>query len=149
TSQIRTLEEYCTVHTETATGRFVLAYHYLTQGHTTAAVEMLKQVITLKPGDTLAAKLLRQLDAPADGPDALASASALSPTTSLAQDETTPPEGASIAGTWSAQPAADTSITLSIEPAGAFTWQVSQKGRSQQFSGRYTHGDGILTLAQD
>src|SRR5262249_15453828 len=60
-----------------------------------------------------------------------------------------PPEGATIAGSWSAQPAAGTTIALNIQPGGTFTWQVTQKGRGQQFSGTSTFGDGILTLAQD
>ena len=122
----------------------MLAYHYLTQGHTDAAVNVLKQVVALKPGDTLSAKLLRQLDPPKDS-TSTAAASAATP----APTDTTPPQGASIAGTWNAKPAADTAVALSIQPGGDFTWQVTQKGQEQQFAGTSTYGDGILTLAQD
>ena len=59
------------------------------------------------------------------------------------------PEGASIAGTWNANPAADTAIALTIQPAGGFTWQVTQKGKTQTFAGSSTYGDGLLTLVQD
>ena len=62
TTQLRALEQYCTDHRDSATGRFVLTYLYLTQGQTDPAVDMLKQVVTLKPNDSLSAKLLRQLD---------------------------------------------------------------------------------------
>jgi tetratricopeptide (TPR) repeat protein len=144
TTQLRALEDYCTIHSNSATGRFVLAYHYLTQGHTEAAVEMLKQVVTLKPSDSLSVKLLRQLDAPTD-----TTAGASAPTLASTGPDTTPPQGASITGTWSAQPAASTAIALTIQPGGAFTWQVTQQGRKQQFAGSSTYGDGILTLAQD
>jgi tetratricopeptide (TPR) repeat protein len=148
TSQLRALEQYCTVHMDSATGRFVLAYHYLTQGYTDAAVDVLKQVVTLKPNDTLSAKLLAQLDPSRDKSSAAATPdSAAAPT--LAPADATPPAGASIAGTWRAQPTTDTAIELAIQPSGPFTWQVTQKGRTQQFAGTSTYADGILTLAQD
>jgi tetratricopeptide (TPR) repeat protein len=142
TAQLRALEEYCKANTQSASGRFVLAYHYLTEGFTDAAVKVLKQVAALKPNDTLTAKLLRQLDAPKDSP---ATAAAASPTT----EDTTPPEGATIEGTWNAHPADATSIALSIEHGGSFKWDVTQHGHNQQFKGSFTYGNGILTLAQD
>ena len=64
TAQLRELEDYCRAHKDSASARFVLAYHYLTQGHTEAAVSILKDVVALKPGDSLSTKLLKQLDAP-------------------------------------------------------------------------------------
>ena len=139
TAQLRTLEDYCRSHTDSASARFVLAYHYLTQGYTDAAVSILKQVVALKPGDALSAKLLRQLDPSQDA------AAAAAPTPA----ETTPPQGAAITGTWTAQPAADTAIALTIQPGGDFTWQVTKKGQTQQLSGKSTFGGGLLTLAQD
>jgi hypothetical protein len=142
TTQLRALEEYCTIHKDTSAGRFVLAYHYLTQGQTEAAVKELKVVVTLKPNDSLSAKLLRQLDAPQE-----TTAATTAPAPSVS--DTTPPEGASIAGTWKAAPHADTAIVLSIQPGGGFTWQVTQKGRKQQFGGSSTFGNGLLTLVQE
>jgi tetratricopeptide (TPR) repeat protein len=139
TAQLRALEAYCQSHTDSASARFVLAYHYLTQGYTDAAVSVLKQVVTLKPGDALSAKLLRQLDPSQDAAAAAVPAPA----------ETTPPQGATIAGTWTAQPAADTAIALTIQPGGEFTWQVNKKGQTQRIAGTSTFGQGILTLAQD
>ena len=44
-----------------APARFVLAYHYLTQGHTEAAVAELEEVVKLQPADQLSAQLLTQL----------------------------------------------------------------------------------------
>src|SRR5208283_1558309 len=64
TTQLRGLEEYCKTHTDSATARFVLAYEYLTEGFTDAAVPILKQVVALKPSDTVSTKLLHQLDPP-------------------------------------------------------------------------------------
>ncbi len=62
TQQLRTLENYCTQNTGSASARFVLAYHYLTQGHTLAALQQLKQVAVLQPQDNLAPQLARQFD---------------------------------------------------------------------------------------
>jgi tetratricopeptide (TPR) repeat protein len=139
TTQLRALEDYCRSHPDSASARFVLCYQYLTQGHTEAAVNVLEQVAALKPGDTLSTKLLRQLDPSKDAPAPAAPA----PT------DTTPPQGAAIAGTWTAQPSADTSIALTIQPGGDFTWQVTKKGQPRQFAGKSTFGGGMLTLAQD
>ena len=147
TTQLRALEEYCTTHRDSPSGRFVLAYHYLTQGHTDAAVEMFKQVVKLKPGDTLSAKLLRQLDPPKESADTTTTTASTPDATAAA--DTVLPNDATIAGTWSAQPVADTAISLTIQPGGEFQWQVTQKGRTQQFSGSSTYGNGILTLAQE
>jgi tetratricopeptide (TPR) repeat protein len=143
TAQLRALEDYCTANRQSAPARFVLSYHYLTDGHTDAAVAMLKQVVALMPSDTLSAKLIRQLDQK----DGAATASAPTPTPS--PTDTAPPQGASITGTWSAHPAADTTISVTVQPGGQFTWRVEQKGKSQQFTGASTSGDGLLTLAQD
>jgi tetratricopeptide (TPR) repeat protein len=139
TAQLRVLEEHCRSHRDSAAGFFVLAYHYLTQGHTEAAVSVLKDVVALKPGDALSAQLLRQLGPPSGTPEQATA----EPTAS------NPPEGATIAGTWTAQPSADTSITLSIQPGGEFIWKVVQKGQERQFSGKSTYGEGLLTLVQD
>src|SRR5262249_30648096 len=68
TAQLRALEDYRDANPRSAAARFVLAYHYLTEGYTDAAVSVLKQVVALMPSDTLSAKLLRQLDQPKDQP---------------------------------------------------------------------------------
>jgi tetratricopeptide (TPR) repeat protein len=152
TNQLRALEEYCTVHRDSATGRFVLAYLYLTAGQTDAAVDILKQVVALKPNDSLSARLLRQLDPSLDKTASVAPTASTATATSTAAStptDTTPPNGATIAGTWSAQPSADTAIALTIQSGGPFTWEVTQKGQKQQFSGASTYGDGLLTLVQD
>jgi tetratricopeptide (TPR) repeat protein len=140
TTQLRALEEFCTIHKDSATARFVLAYEYLTEGFTDAAVPILKQVVALKPSDTVSTKLLHQLDSAKSEPAKVASP---------APTDTTPPQGASIAGTWNADPAAGTSIALVVKPGGVFDWQATIEGKKQQFTGTSTYGDGILTLAQD
>src|SRR5947209_3176214 len=58
TRQLRNLEAYLKANSKSAQGRFVLAYQYLCEGHIDDAVDQLKQVVQLQPGDTLSAQLL-------------------------------------------------------------------------------------------
>ena len=146
TTQLRALEAFCNANPKSSAARFVLTYEYLTEGFTDAAVGILKQVVALNPKDALSAKLLRQLDPSADK---AAPASGPTPTPTPVPADTTPPQGASIAGTWTAHPETDTAIRLSVQAGGPFTWEVTRKGKAQQFSGTSTFGDGLLTLAQD
>lgn len=148
TSQLRALEDYCNAHSDSATARFVLAYQYLTEGHNDAAATVLQQVVTLKPTDTLSAKLLKQLTPAAEATPGASDTPPPNPTPAVA--DTTVPAGATIAGTWTAKPTPDTTVTLSLpQPDGPFTWQVARGGKTQQFTGTSTFGDNVLTLAQD
>jgi Tetratricopeptide repeat len=143
TAQLRALEDYCKAQRQSASARFVLVYHYLTEGFNDAAVRMLKQVATLKPSDALTAKLLKQLDQPKEAPGAEPAVPI------VADDDTKVPEGATIDGMWTAHPVEGTSIALAIKPGGDFDWDVTQKGKKQHFAGSSTYGNGILTLAQE
>jgi len=158
TAQLRALEAFCKANPKSATGWFVLAYHYLTEGHLEAAETALKQVVALKPSDTISAKLLQQLEAirqgqaggaPGAPPAAPGPASGPVPAVAPIPANTTPPEGATISGTWSAKPNAETAIALTIQPDGRFVWKVTEKGKTREFAGHSTFGNGILTLVQD
>src|SRR5262249_27030316 len=58
TEQVRTLEQYVRSNPNDAAGHFVLAYHYITQGHAGPAAKQLKEVVKLQPSDDLSARLL-------------------------------------------------------------------------------------------
>ena len=168
TQQLRALENDCSQNTGSASARFVLAYHYLTQGHTLAALQQLKQVAALQPQDNLAPQLARQFDpgaaagAPAlSAPEGAASAGAVAPlspppaplqeTSVIAPNSSPAPavkEGR-LEGTWTAQPDQNTTITLTFPDPGHFTWRVTNQGQSRLLQGKLTSGNGILTLAQD
>ena len=100
-------------------------------------------MVALKPSDTLSAKLLKQLDHARGGrpqprrPAAAAPGRHDAARGGVDRRDLDRPAGA------------DTSIALTIQPGGAFTWQVTQKGKTRQFAGNSTYGDGILTLVQD
>lgn len=148
TAQLRALEAFCGRQRDSASGRFVLAYHYLTAGHNDSAVATLRQVVQLKPDDKLSAQLLAQLAPSQDTSKPKDDAEAPQPASQTAAVDTVVPSGATIEGTWKSTPAPDTAITLTIDPGGAFKWSVNQKGQQRQFDGTSTFGDGILTLAQ-
>ncbi len=140
TRQLRALEAYCRGHQKSAAGHFVLAYQYLAAGHTEAAVDQLKAVVQLLPGDQLSASLLKQLSAsdPNAGGPAPTPASAFRP-----KDD-------SVVGTWKASPADGKAITLSIQKDGSFTWQVSGgKAKATTIQGTSSYANGLLTLDRE
>jgi tetratricopeptide (TPR) repeat protein len=155
TDQLRALEAFTKANPQSSASRFVLAYHYLTEGFNDAAAAQLKQVIALKPNDAVAAKLLQQMKTPTSAagtqqpppnpePVALPVSGVATPPIN-----TTVPDGATITGTWTAKPNADTSVSLTIQPDGGFRWNLDLKGQAKQFSGTSTFANGILTLVPD
>jgi hypothetical protein len=140
TAQLRKLEAFVTANPKSTSGRFVLAYHYLTQGHTDAAVAQLQQVVALAPQDTLSAQLVRQFSKPATESGA--------PPASPAPTTATSVKSGKLPGDWTARPAKDTTIRLNVAEDGAFTWTVDSKGKVQRLTGDWSLADNMLTLAQ-
>ena len=150
TQQLRALESYCSTHPQAAAPRFVLGYHYLTQGHAEAAVRQFKIVSTLQPKDKLTAQLIQQIqhtDQPSDGTGAATTPYRGSAAPAPTQAAVVP--AGKLEGTWSAQPASGTTITVTFVDQGHFTWKVARQGKDQQFSGKSSYENGILTLVQD
>ena len=85
TAQLRKLEAFVTANPNSTSGRFVLAYHYLTQGHTDDAVVQLKEVVALAPQDTLSAQLVRQFSKPGTEPETPAATPAPPPAAASGQ----------------------------------------------------------------
>src|SRR5262249_30415707 len=54
-----------------------------------------------------------------------------------------------LAGTWTAQPSPDTTITVTFKDPGQFVWKVTQQGKDRQFEGNSNYANGILTLVRD
>ncbi len=57
TAQVRALEDFVRGHPDSAAAHFVLAYNYMAQGHTDAAVGQFQKVAALQPNDKLSAQL--------------------------------------------------------------------------------------------
>jgi len=152
TQQLRALEDYCTQNPNSGPARFVLAYQYLTEGFSDAAIRQLKNVVVLQPKDQLSAQLLQQLEQkaqPAAGGDLAGAPSGVGAgATPAAPEPTTRAKQGNLMGTWTAQPAADNTITLTFQDKGHFVWKVSRQGKDQQFEGTSTYDSGILTMVQ-
>jgi hypothetical protein len=145
TEQVRALEDYRNSQPQSASARFVLAYHYLTQGHTEAAVEELKEVVKLQPGDQLSAQLVAQLSGDKT------QASPVAPAPSPAQAPAAAPAPAvqgNLVGAWKASPAMGTTIELTLGGDSKFNWNIVTQGKTQPIAGTYVFENDVLTLSQ-
>ena len=121
TGQLRKLEAFVNANPASTAARFVLAYHYLTQGNTDAAVVQFKGVVAGARGHTL--RPTRQAVLADDG-------GAETPTApNAAPPVTTPAKQGDLTGNWTARPATDTTINLRIGDDSTFTWGVTAKGK--------------------
>ena len=141
TAQVRKLETFVQADPRSTAGRFVLAYHYLTQNHTDAAVAQLKQVVALSPQDALSAQLVKQFSKPDSEPETPKAAPAPAATEA-------PVQSGKLPGDWVARPTKDTVIRLNVTEDKAFTWTVDSKGKVQRLAGKWSLTDDLLTLAQ-
>ena len=138
TSQLRALETYVKSNPDSAQGHFVLAYHYLTQGHDPNAIAQLKEVVRLQPGDTLSAQIIAAFQPSGGNPSPPAEATLAA----------APAVEGRLAGTWAATPAQDAKISLTIQDGGAFTWTANGPGKPpMNIAGKSTLAGGVLTLA--
>jgi TolA-binding protein len=149
TTQLRALEDYARANPDDPASRFVLGYHYLTQGHTENAAKMFEKVVQLQPKDALSAALVQQLGGAASPPaDGTAAAPAPAPAQPAAPAGPAPKLEDLKGAPWSASPAPGVTIGLALAEGDAFTWTVTQKGQAKPITGTYTYADGLLTLAQ-
>jgi tetratricopeptide (TPR) repeat protein len=153
TQQLRALEAFTNQNPNSAAARFVLAYHYLSEGHPEAAVDQLKTVVALQPKDQLSAQLLQQLQQSQNNPSPgqVPADGAAAPTQAALPPSNPAPTGqeGKLEGTWTAQPSQDTTITVTFPDQGHFNWSVAHKGQDQQFQGESSYVNGILTMSQD
>jgi tetratricopeptide (TPR) repeat protein len=148
TQQLRALENYCSQNSQSPAPRFVLGYHYLTQGHAEAAVRQFTIVNKLQPKDQLTAQLIQQIQHTEQGTAGTAATPATSAPAAAASSTPAAPLG-TLEGSWTAQPSKDTTITVTFIDKGHFTWKVTRQGKDQQFGGTSSYENGILTLVQD
>jgi hypothetical protein len=152
TAQVRALEEAVSANPQSAPPRFVLAYHYLTQGHTDAAAAELREVVKLQPADQLSAQILAQIspDKP-QSPATAAAPSAAPPSPPPAQGAAESPPAvapANLVGNWKGSPGPGTTIELALAPDNKFVWNVVNQGKSQPIQGTYALDNDVLTLTQ-
>lgn len=150
------LERYSQQNLGSAPARLDLAYLYMTQGSTDAAVQQLKRVAALQPKDTLAPQLIQRLggtSAPAAGSTTGQPSQPPQPGVRTSILGTATPTAAvkpgKLEGAWAAHPDPQTTITLSFLEGGRFTWKVAHQGQDRLIQGKVTSGNDLLTLAQD
>ena len=147
TAQLRALEDYCNANPNSAPARFVLAYHYLTQGHTDAAVDRAqagRRAEAQRHPLGEAAPAAR----PAQGPARAGDAATAPPSTAPA--DTTPPAGR-VDRRDLDRPAGRRHRDRPdrSSPAAASPGRSPRRARRSSSPATSTFGDGILTLAQD
>lgn len=141
--QLRALEEYVTSNPKLPEARFLLAYHYMTCGHTDAAVTEFKAAAQLNPQDRLSAQLVSAMSPPSAVPPPPAPAAASAPA-----KPAKPVDAATLAGDWKAARADGTSITLSLSKDAKYTWKYAQRDKPQEFGGTYAVADNLLILKE-
>ena len=137
TGQLRALEQYRNENVNLPEPRFLLAYHYMSCGQSEAAARELAEVVRLSPKDQLSAQLLAGLSG-----DKSATSPAPSPPAAPSQ----PVSAAALVGNWEASRPDGSSFAFSLAGDATYSWQFTQKGKSQQFSGAYTIADNLLIL---
>ena len=141
TQQLRTLERFCLQNPQASEAHFLLAYHYLTAGHTDAAAEEYQQVLAVNPRDTLSAQLVTSLVGPAAGV----------PVAQIQPDR--PVERVDprfLIDNWTATREDGSTFNLTLEGNRTYRWRYfPQGGRPQEFSGTYTLSENVLVLKQN
>lgn len=169
TNHLRALEAFVKSNPASNSAQFLLADHYLVQGHNDAARSQFEKVVNLQPKQTLSASFVKALTKVAETPlTAVAAAQpglvpvgnpvpATTPPTggppatavaANASAEPPPPPPAEMIGTWNAKPAPDVAIALTLKQDGAFSWVVDTKGQKQTLEGTAAFKDGTLALLQ-
>jgi tetratricopeptide (TPR) repeat protein len=138
TQQLRALEDYVRQNPESSEGPFVLAYHYMTQGHLDAADRQLKEVSRLVPNDQVSRQLLAMIAPPEAG------SSAGAPSTTEPEPKRTPPS--SVVGTWKAPAKSGGTVDLSLRADDRFTWKYAHQKKTQSFDGKYELAGTTLVL---
>jgi tetratricopeptide (TPR) repeat protein len=143
TEQQRALETFVKANPQSAAGLFVLAYHYICQGHNDIAAGLLSDVVKLMPSDTLSKQLIARLV-----PPAASGAGEPAATVATAATEPAPFDAGKLTGTWTASAPQDAKVTLAIQGDGAFSWTVTLPGKAPNaIAGTATIDGAVLTLA--
>jgi len=143
TQQLRELESYVKKNPNDPDGHFVLAYQYLTAGHTDPAAGQFKAVSKLLPKDQVSQQMAALLSPSDRQPPAEASEA---PAPAAASAEPQPASPPNIVGKWKAPAAGGGDVALSLSEDGKFTWTHSRGGKSKSFEGTYQLAGATLVM---
>jgi len=143
-SQLKALEDFHRSNQDNAAASFLLAYHYLTCGHTEAAASQLDNVLRINPQDIVATRLLQALgdgtqrsteDLPAPKDDNTATTPLNVPEVPNLPAPAAMVTAEELYGTWQAQNSKGKTFTLTLTKDGTFEWEskddqktIDQKG---------------------
>ena len=131
TGQLRGLEAFVKANPRSAKALFVLAYHYISEGHPEVAIQPLKNVLAIQPNDQVSAQLLDKLQPPS-------AAAATAP----------PVDPSQLSGVWVAKAPPNATITLTMSDNASFTWAFAAPGQPPvKITGTYALADNVLTLS--
>lgn len=141
TTQVRALEKHVREQAD-APSLFLLAYHYITMGHTDAAVARLRDVTARQPDDTVAANLLAML-APPDEQPATTAPTQPSPSDAVAV------AAADLKGDWTAKGPGGANYKVAFAEDGSFVWTYAAGGKTEKISGVYAVDGDVLAMEPD
>jgi tetratricopeptide (TPR) repeat protein len=147
TEQLRALEASSRTNPQDAPSRFLLAYHYLSCGHSDAAARQLQQVVQLMPNDRVAADVLKMIS-----PDQSRAQTAVAPQPIVESER--PAESrvnpAALVGTWKATRPDGSRFELTLNNDDRFSWSFApQNQKAQGFDGSYTVEGNVLALERE
>ena len=148
TSQLRALETHVKQNPDDGAIRFLLAYHYLTDGYPEAAARILRRVVTLVPNDRVAVDLLKMVSKPQESTstDAVPQPTPEAPSTETSSI-TTQILPTSLVGTWNATRTDGSTFTLKLTDEMKFSWSFAhQQQPTQSFDGAYSLQGSLLSL---
>lgn len=137
TAQLRALETARDNNPKSPEIRFLLGYHYLTLGHSDAALHEFRRGSELRPNDAVMASLLATL-APRDPPAAK---------TAGAAPKAIPADA--IAGEWTAAGRGSAKYSMDLRKDGTFIWAFVRGSRKQEVKGVHTLEGNVLAMEPD
>lgn len=138
TAQLRKLEAAISANPSSFDTRFVLAYHYLTAGHTDAAAQQLGYVVQAVPNDAVARQLYDMLTYKPSGEPTPQAPPATPAGPKLTADQ--------LAGTWKAKGPSNSAFEMTLTKEGAFTWKYTRGNKQQLAQGVYAVDSNTLAM---
>jgi tetratricopeptide (TPR) repeat protein len=145
TEQLRKLEAAVKATPEAADLHFLVAYQYITGGHTDAAVAQLQEVLKLQPKDEVARQLVEMMA----GADALPETLRPAPAPDNADKPPVTIDEKLLVGTWKAKGQSASAFTLAMSEDGNFTWDFSDGKTSTKVEGVWVVEGNNLVLRPD
>jgi tetratricopeptide (TPR) repeat protein len=135
TKYLRALETYVEENPKAADGHFVLAYHYMTLGHTDNAASEYKEVLKLAPTDSVSKQMLQMLGKSDTPPEPVV-------------ESDVKLDAANLVGAWTAT-RGKASFEMVLDKDKSFTWNYSEGKSKQGVKGVYALDGNVLAMEPD